>query len=164
MFAEIPGSSVRGYGSLSSAAAALQSALCPRRVELSSVLWCMGTPDLGQMQYFPEYFCQNLGLSKQNTVKSQQTRFNQLNLSQQAKCWSSSRQRPRILPEPDIKGQKTQIWTIVSLSDGQEIACWPNVRTMQGEFFLKTFMFESLGVWMRLQWVRDCHGSTNNRI
>lgn len=62
MFAEIPGSSVQGYGYLSSPAAALQSALYPRRVELSSVLSCMGTPDLGQMQYFPEYFCQKLSL------------------------------------------------------------------------------------------------------
>lgn len=41
---------------------ALQSALCPRRVELSSVLSCMGTRALRQMQYFPEYFCQNPSL------------------------------------------------------------------------------------------------------
>lgn len=54
---------------------AQQSAWCPRRFELSSALSCMGTRARGQMQYFPEYFCQNPGLYKQNTVESQQALF-----------------------------------------------------------------------------------------
>lgn len=63
-----------------------KSSLCPRRFELSSLLSCMGTQAFCQMQYFPKYFCQNRGLSKQNTGKSHQDRFNQLNICQQTIC------------------------------------------------------------------------------
>lgn len=52
---------MQGYSYLSSPTTQ-QSALCPRRFELGSVLSCMGTRACRQMQYFPEYFCQNLGL------------------------------------------------------------------------------------------------------
>lgn len=95
-YSEIPGSSMQGYSYLSSPPIQ-QSALCPRRFELGSALLCMGTQARRQMQYFPEYFCQNPGLWKQNTAESQQACFNQLNICQQAKCWSLSRQGEQIL-------------------------------------------------------------------